>query len=99
MTNDKPKAKPFNFEYDATTGIYIVAALREKAKAELLEASQMEDANFSGDPLAETGFYDMKAMHAHNRAKLLMDAADEIHKTVHEELVRNFDAAFERLGE
>jgi len=96
MTNDK--AKPFSFEYDATTGIYIVAALREKAKAERQEArAHVTNAGITVG--AESDFHALKMTQATNRAKLLEDAAAEIKKTVHEELVRNFDAAFERMGE
>lgn len=93
MTNDKPK--PFNFEYDAITGIYIVAALREKARAERQEAR--EHHGKTEGKLSD--HYALLMVQAQNRAKLLTDAADEIHQTVHAELVRNFDAAFERMGE
>ncbi len=91
-------AKPFNFAFDAVTGIYMVEALREKARKERQEASaHITNAGITVG--AESDFHALKMTQATNRAKLLEDAAAEIKKTVHEELVRNFDAAFERMGE
>lgn len=90
--------KPFNFEYDATTGIYIVAALREKAGAERAEAATYEKVALS--PHARVPELDlMMSTQAMNRAKLLETAADEIHQTVHLQLVADFNEAFKGTGE
>lgn len=83
-----PDPKPFTFKYDALVGVYMAAALREKAEAELAEAEEKEALAFGGGPL--TDMYDTQALHARNRAKLLEDAAKEIHTTVHNQLVADF---------
>jgi hypothetical protein len=88
-------AKPFTFEYDATTGIFMVEALKEKAQQERRIARD-HHAHTEG-PMSD--HYAELMVQAQNRAQLLEDAAREIHKTVHEELVRNFQSAFERMGE
>lgn len=91
------KDKPFSFEYDAATGIFMVEALREKARKERQEA-RAHQTNAGITLGAESDFHALKMAQADNRAKLLEDAAADIKKTVHEELVNNFDAAFERMG-
>lgn len=85
-------AKPFNFAFDAITGIYIVEALREKARKERQEASaHITNAGITVG--AESDFHALKMTQAANRAKLLEDAAAEIKKTVHGALVDDFTKA------
>lgn len=88
--------KPFTFKYDATGGILIASALREKAEAETTEAEELETLAFGGGP--ETDFHELKALQARNRARVLQEAADDIRKTVHNALVEDFDKAFKRQG-
>lgn len=90
-------AKPFTFQYDATAGVLTAAALREKAKTHRDAAKGYRTNAELGTQLR--GFYLDQARIADNNAQILEEAADEIHGPVHEELVRNFDAAFERMGE
>lgn len=90
-------AKPFSFEYNATTGILMVEALREKARKERQEA-RAHCTNAGITLGAESDLHALKMVQADNRAKLLEDAAADIKKTVHTELVNNFNAAFERMG-
>ena len=91
-----PDPKPFTFKFDAITGVYMAAALREKAEAELAEADEKETLAFGGGPL--TDMYDVQAMHARNRAKLLEDAAKDIHSMVHNRLVEDFTKAIPLEG-
>lgn len=91
-----PDPKPFTFKYGPITGVYVAAALREKAQAERAEAEEKEALAFAGDPLSE--MYDLQALHANNRAKLLEDAAEEIHATVHNQLVADFTKAIPEEG-
>lgn len=91
------KDKPFSFEYDAATGIFMVEALREKARKERQEA-RAHQTNAGIETGASSDYHALKMVQADNRAKLLEDAAADIKKTVHAELVNNFDAAFERMG-
>lgn len=90
-------ADKFTFEFDAMTSLFMVEALREKADAEIREAEADEETAFNS-PEGMNEFHDIKALQARNRARLLHDAADEIRKAVHEELVSNFDEAFKRQG-
>lgn len=79
---DSVKAEPFTFSYDATEGVLIAGALRDKADAER-ELSKELRVSHGG----------VGAAQADNRAGLLRLAADRIHKPVHEALVRDFDKA------
>jgi hypothetical protein len=88
----------FNFQYDATAGILIAEALREKAEAEIQTAQDNDRMAALQENRGLQPLYELHALQARNRAQILKDAADEIQKTVHEELVRNFDAAFTRMG-
>jgi len=87
-TKEAPKPKPFTFEYDATEGVLIAAALREKAKAERELAKELR---ISHDGIG--------APQADNRAGLLSLAADRIHKPVHVALMRDFDKALTKAEE
>lgn len=89
---------PFNFQYDATAGILIAAALREKAEAEIQAAEDNDRLAALQENRGLQPLYEEQALTARNRALILNNAAQEIQKTVHEELVRNFDAAFTRMG-
>lgn len=93
------RTKPFNLTYDATTGIFMVAALQEKATAERAEASRLEQDAIKARPSVAGDIDMMKSTQALNRAKLLEAAANEIHAAVHTALVADFNAAFERMGE
>lgn len=87
----------FTLEYDAITGILMVEALREKAEADILEAEADEESAFN-NPEEMSEFYDLKALQARNRARVLQEAADDIRKTVHNALVSDFNKAFKRRG-
>jgi hypothetical protein len=77
------KAKSFTFEYDASEGVLIAAALRDKALVEReLAKSYRTNAEYPGSTLVK--FYNEQARIADNRAKLLEDAADRLHKPVRE---------------
>lgn len=89
-------AKPFTFQYDAVSGVLIAAALREKAKTHRDAAKGYRTNAGLGTQLQD--FYLEQAQIADNNAQLLEEAADEIHGPVHEELTRNVDAAFTRMG-
>lgn len=81
-------AKPFSFQYDAITGVFVVEALEEKAKAERKAAKA-----YRMNAEAEAGLkvlYEEQARLADNRAQLLEDAAKEIHATYHQGLVEDF---------
>jgi hypothetical protein len=72
--------KTFTFEYDITAGVLIAAALREKAKTHRDNAKA-----YRTNADLETqlrGFYTEQARLADNNAKLLEDAADQIHAPV-----------------
>lgn len=88
------KDKPFILQYEATTGIGIVGALREKAVAERQLADQYRK---SAGPLR--ALYIEQGRLADNRAKRLEDTADEIHQTIRTALVHDFDVAFNGTGE
>ena len=85
MTN----TKPFTFEYDATEGVLIAAALREKADAEIDEARQRDQSPVMKGYGAEQ---------ARNRAQLFRNAADAIHAPVQEALASDMDAALRKAG-
>jgi hypothetical protein len=70
----------FTFEYDATQGVRIAAALRDQAKAERIAAKQYRDGAHPNAPMRELYMAESKA--AENRAQLLEDAADKIHAPV-----------------
>jgi hypothetical protein len=75
------KTRTFTFEYNATEGVLIAAALREKALDERKVAQAYRtNAEIEGTTLVE--FYTEQARLADNRAKLLEDAADRVHKPV-----------------
>jgi hypothetical protein len=82
MNND------FTFTYDATAGILIAAALREKAETHRMEAREYRKATGS-----MSAFYAVQATRAHNNAKLLEDAADAIHAPVKAALAADMDTA------
>lgn len=83
--------KPFTFEYDATEGILIAAALRQQAKAHSREAVEYRKATGS-----MASFYAAQATRADNRAKLLEDAANKIHAPAKEALAADMDAALRK---
>lgn len=66
-------AKRHTFEYNATQGVIIAAALRKQAAEEELQAN-IHEQNGTG--------YEDQARTARNRAKMLMEAADEMYSTV-----------------
>jgi hypothetical protein len=77
------KTRTFTFEYNASEGVLIAAALREKALAERKSAKAWRtNAEIEGTTLVE--FYTEQVRLADNRAKLLEDAADRVHKPVRE---------------
>lgn len=77
------KTRTFTFEYNATEGVLIAAALREKALDERKAAQAYRtNAEIEGTTLVE--FYTEQARLADNRAKLFEDAADQVHKPVRE---------------
>lgn len=88
-TNDaksKP-AKRHTFEYSATQGVIIAAALRQQAAEEELQAN-IHEQNGTG--------YEDQARTARNRAKMLVEAADEMHSTVQNAL-RQEDPMHKRI--
>ena len=86
----------FTYTFDATTGIGMAYALLEKADAELKEAEENERmaALQEGQGLGE--LYQLQALQARNRAKLLKDAGTAIKRDIHEALVADFGRAIER---
>lgn len=90
---------PFNYAYDATAGILIAYALAEKATAEIAEAEENERMANLQEGQGLGNLYELQALQARNRARLLQEAADNIKQTVHAALVADFDAAFTRMGE
>lgn len=76
------KAKPFTLRYDAIEGIYIAAALREKADAER-ELSKELRVSHGG----------VGAAQADNRAGLLRLAADRVHEPVKAQLAEDMGNA------
>lgn len=79
----KRKARTFDFEYNASEGVIIAATLREKATTERHNAKAYRtNAEIEGTTLVE--FYLNQAKLADNRAKLLEDAAERMHKPVRE---------------
>lgn len=87
-TKPKPKpAKRHTFEYSATQGVIIAAALRQQAADEELQAN-IHEQNGTG--------YEDQARTARNRAKMLVEAADEMHSTVQNAL-RQEDPLHKRI--
>ena len=86
MSND------FTFTYDATAGILIAAALREKADAEIVYAEEKEVYPFVKVG-GETSLNGELARNARKRAKLLRSAADAIHAPVKAALAAGMDNA------
>lgn len=81
------KARTFTFEYNASEGVLIAAALREKAVIERNNAKAYRtNAEIDGTTLVE--FYLNQAKLADNRAKLLEDAAERMHKPVREAITK-----------
>jgi hypothetical protein len=75
------KARTFTFEYNATEGVLIAAALREKALVERKAAQAYRtNAEIEGTTLVD--FYTEQARLADNRAKLFEDAAERVHEPV-----------------
>lgn len=89
----EPKPEPFTFEYDATAGILIAAALREKAEVHRREAREYRKSN---GPMRT--FYVEKARIEDNNAQLLEDAADKIHKPVKAALAEDMGRAIDRAN-
>lgn len=85
--------KPFTFEYDATEGVLIAAALRQQAKEHSREAVEYRKATGS-----MASFYAAQAIRADNRAKMLEDASAKIHVSVKEALAADMDAALRNAG-
>lgn len=79
----------FTFTYDATTGILIAAALREKAEAERGEANMNYQNGTGYEELVRTGL---------NRAKLFEDAAEAIHAPVRAALAADMGEALRKAG-
>lgn len=79
----------FNFEYDATTGVLIAAALREKADSEIREAHRLEDDHVMRG---------IGADQARNRARLLRKAAQEIHAPVQAAIAADMGEALRKAG-
>lgn len=78
----------FTYEYDATQGVLIAAALREKAQMERQEAHKYRNA---AGPFA--GTYAEQARVTDNRAQLLEDAADTIQGPVRAALAADMGKA------
>lgn len=87
----EPKPAPFTFEYDATAGILIAAALRGKAKDERRTATEYRKARGQ-----LSAFYAEQARDADHRAQLLEDAADAIHGPVKTALAEDMGRAIDR---
>lgn len=89
------KAQPFTYHYDATTGILIADAMREKAKYHRTIAAEYRKAK--GQLM---DFYAEQARIADNNAELLEREADKIHAPVKgrlsEEMGRALDRAMEK---
>lgn len=83
--------KPFTFKYDAPEGVYIAAALREKAAAETAEAEELETKAFHGSLMSDT--HEMRAHEARSRAALLSQAADAIHTPVRKAAAADMETA------
>lgn len=81
--------KQFTFAYDATEGVLIAAALREKADAEIDEAQKRDQSPIMKGYGAEQ---------ARNRAQMFRNAADAIHAPVKEALAADMDAALRDAG-
>lgn len=87
----------FTFTYDATAGILIAAALREKAEAETRSAGG-NDINARVSLAMEDGlhaFYAEQSRVARNNAELLTQAADDIVTPVREALAEDMGNALE----
>lgn len=86
MSNEA-KTRTFTFEYNATEGVLIAAALREQALAERKTAQAYRtNAEIDGTTLVD--FYTEQARLADNRATLLEVAADRVHKPVREAITK-----------
>lgn len=90
----EPKPAPFTFEYDATAGILIAAALREKAKTHRDAAKGYRTNAGLGTQLQD--FYIELARIQDNNAQLLEDAADAIHGPVKTALAEDMGRAIDR---
>lgn len=89
--------KPFTFTYDATQGVLIAAALRERSEAELHRAQGLQfNADTEGQLMKQ--HYTEEAQSARNRAKLFSDAADAIHAPVKAALAADMDEALRKAG-
>lgn len=87
----------FTFTYNATEGVLIAAALREKADAEIAYAERKE-VYPSVKTGGETSPNGELARTARNRAKLYSDAADRIHAPVRKALAVDMSAALRDAG-
>lgn len=77
-------SKDFTFTYDATAGILIAAALREKAETET-RAAEGNDINARVSLAMEDGLHALyveKSRIARNNAALLTQAADDMDTTM-----------------
>lgn len=77
----------FTFEYDATTGVLIAAALRETAKRERDQVEYLQK-YFAGQGVEQ----------AENLAKLFEDAAEAIHAPVRAALAADMGEALRKAG-
>lgn len=84
----------FTFTYDATTGVLIAAALREKAEAERVEAERIARVL-----AAEGSAFGLTLIdQAEARAKLFEDAAEAVHAPVRAALAADMGEALRKAG-
>jgi hypothetical protein len=86
----------FTHEFDATTGIYMAYALLEKADAEQKEAEENDRMAALQKGTGLGNLYEVKALQARNRAKLLRDAGTAIKTDIHNALVADFGRALDK---